>query len=90
MEQINHTNAVRLRVTGSGNLQMTLYGLDKVKSQDLTAYAMSSTNFQQPTILANFSSQRTKLRVYTLAIDETFKINKIILFMRPIYTGYPQ
>lgn len=90
MEAINHYHSVRLRITGSGNLRGTFYSLDDVNSQSLTNLAMSSTNNILPTILLNFKEQRAAVEFKTTEINETFKISKIIIFVKPIWTSYPQ
>lgn len=88
-ENISHFTAVRLRVVGSGNLNMTLYSLDDVNSQVLAPLAMSATTNIQPTRLANFNEQRAALWLGTTEKDEYFRINRIILFSKEIFTSYP-
>jgi hypothetical protein len=54
---------------------------------DLT---LQTTNATIPFQLANFVDQRACLRVYIDQLDGFFNISKIIVFSKPIYTGYPQ
>ena len=89
MEEIVHFAGVRLRVTGSGNLDLQFLSLDSVDTQTLAAISMSSTNAREPTRLANFISQRGQLKISTNVINETFKINRVILFVKPIWSQYP-
>lgn len=89
-EGISHIVGVRYRVNGSGNLQTTLYSLDDVESQSLANIAMTSLTNREPTILANFIQQRTFLEMKTTDINATFKINRIILFVKDFATSYPQ
>jgi hypothetical protein len=89
MEEIVHFAGVRLRVTGSGNLDLEFLSLDNVNSQTLAALPMSATTAREPTRLANFISQRAQLKISTNVIDETFKINRIILFAKPIWSQFP-
>lgn len=88
-EEIVHFAGVRMRVTGSGNLDLQFLSLDNVESQTLTPLTMSTTNAREPTRLANFISQRGMLKISTNAINETFKINRIILFVKPIWSQFP-
>ena len=88
-EDIVHFGGVRLRVTGSGNLDMTFKSLDDVDTQTLVPIIMSSTSAREPTRLANFISQRGRLQISTNAIDETFRINRVIVFAKPIWTQFP-
>lgn len=90
MDLINHYHSVQLRVTGNGNLRGTFYSLDDVNSQVLTPLAMSSTTNKLPVILLNFKEQRAALEFKTTEIDETFKISKITIYVKPLWTSYPQ
>lgn len=88
-EEIVHFAGVRLRVTGNGNLDLQFLSLDNVDTQTLVPLVMSSTNAREPTRLANFISQRGMLKISTDAIDEEFKINRIILFAKPMWSQFP-
>ncbi len=88
-ENITHFGGVRMRVNGSGNLRMKFQSLDNIKQLDLVPFIMSGTTDKEPFRLANFVSQRGKLKVSTTAINETFKINRIIIYVKPIYTSFP-
>jgi hypothetical protein len=88
-EEILHFAGVRLRVTGSGNLRMTFFSLDDVDSSTLAPIAMQTSTGREPTRLANFISQRGMLQIQTTAINETMRINRIILFAKPIWSQYP-
>lgn len=90
LDTINHYNAVRLRVTGSGNLLMTLYGPEEIKSEELVAIEMSPTEDKTRTKLANFKHERAQLEIQTDGLDEYFEIGYIIVFVKPIASGYPQ
>jgi len=86
-----HFNAIRMRVTGSGNLNLSLHSIDEAShSVDLTPIALQSATNRLPTILANFIDQYGQLEVGTTEISETFDIDKIIIFVRPSMSGYPQ
>jgi|SRR3990167_759210 len=88
-ENISHINAIRMRVVGSGNLELTLYSLDDVDSQALVDITMSAATAIQPTRLANFWSQRVSLELKTDAINEYFRINRVIMFTKELYSSYP-
>jgi hypothetical protein len=89
MEEIVHFAGVRMRVIGSGNLDLEFLGLDDDPTQNLAAIAMSASTGREPTRLANFISQRGRLKISTDVIDEHFKINRVILFIKPIWSQYP-
>lgn len=88
-ENISHFTAVRLRVTGSGSLVMNFYSLDDINSQQLAPLTMSASTNIQPTRLANFNEQRASLRIGTYQFQEYFRINRIIIFTKEIYSSYP-
>lgn len=87
-ESVAHVNAVRLRLVGSGTLNMTLKSLGPLE-QELTGFTMAAVTDKQPTRLANFKNQRVALEVYTDEINEWFKINRVILYVKPIAVEYP-
>lgn len=87
---INHFGIIRLRLNGLGNLRLRLLSLDEVKKKTLLPLVMSSLTNKEPTRLANFTQQRAQLEVRTIEIDETFKISKVIIFIKPVATSYPQ
>jgi len=88
-ENINHVNAVRIRLVGVGNLKLKLQSLQNVIEQDLLDLPMSSVINIQPTRLANFKQQRMALQGRTTEINEYFKINRIVIFAKPSETSYP-
>lgn len=88
-ENINHVAAVRMRVTGTGNLLMELFPLDDTYSQVLNPFVLSEATNIQPTMLANFIEQRYALKISTDVIDEFFKINRIIFFVKEQWSEYP-
>lgn len=88
-EYEHHIVGVRLRVTGFGNLQLTLSDFDEVQAQQLADIPMQTLTRIEPTRLANFQSQRTRLEGQTTEIDEFFKISRIIIFSKAVAVEYP-
>ena len=89
-QYINHFNAIRNRVTGSGNLRQTLSSLDAVYTVSLTNLVMSTTTNKFPTVNVNFSQPKAQLIGTTTEIDEIFLIKEIMIYVKPIFTSYPQ
>lgn len=90
-EDLIHFGIFRFRVTGSGNLRLTLYSLDEEKSTTCpNPIVMSTTTRIEPTKLFNMITQRAKLKIQTTAIDEYFRINRIVVFAKPVFTDYPR
>lgn len=88
-ENINHYNAVRMSLRGEGLLLMTAFGLDDVTSFELMPFTMQTSTNIEPTRNMNFVEQRMALEIKTTEINEYFKINRIIIFSRELYTSYP-
>lgn len=88
-EDIIHYGGIRVRVNGNGLLRPTFYSLDNSYSYVLVPLQMANLTPIEPVRLANFNQQRVFLKLETTGLDEVFKINRIIVFARPIYTGHP-
>lgn len=88
-EFFSHCTGLRTRVIGSGTLRFTLFSPDAVNSQVLPTITMASTNRVAPLILANFIEQRMQYEFKTTAKDETLRINRVILYMKPFATMEP-
>jgi hypothetical protein len=88
-ENISHFAAIRIRVTGVGSLQMKIYSLDDVKIKTLVPLVMSRENRIIPTRLVNFVEQRASFELKTSVMGERFRINRIVVFMKEIYTSHP-
>ena len=88
-EYEHHVVAVRLRVTGAGNLQHRLSGLDDILQNTLVPMPMAATARIEPTRLANLQGQRIRYELWTDQLNETFLIRRIILYAKPVAIEYP-
>lgn len=88
-ENINHFNAIRIRITGAGNLKLKFLSYDEVITEDLVDLVLEATTNKEPTRLGNFKQQRAQLELKTTLKDETFKVNRILIFVKPIFTSFP-
>lgn len=88
-EYEHHVVGVRLRVVGTGELDLALADLQDVQVQDLVPITMAATTRFEPFRLANLQSQRIRLVGKTTEIDETFIIQRIIIFGKPVAQEYP-
>jgi len=88
-ESISHYAAIRIRVTGVGNLKMQVSSLDDVRSKTLVPLVMQATNRIIPTRLVNFTEQRASFELKTTEINEKFRINRIVIFTKEVFTSYP-
>ena len=88
-ESISHFAAIRIRLVGVGNLLMSVYSLDDVRSKTLVPFVMSLTARIIPTRIVNFMEQRAAFELKTTVIDEKFRINRIIIFSKEVFKSYP-
>lgn len=88
-EYEHHIVGVRMRVTGSGNLKLSLTDLDDTRTQNLTDLPMQATTRIEPTRLANFQSQRIRLVGQITEAGEWFDIHRIIIYAKPVAVEYP-
>lgn len=87
---ILHFGAVRVRVSGTGNLLVSINSLQSTQIDNLTPQAMTSATDRELISLANFNNQRGQIRIGTSQIGEYFNISKIVVFVKPVATGFPQ
>lgn len=85
----HHVVGTRLRVVGSGNLQLSLTDLNDVQTQNLVDLPMLNPNRFEPTRLANFQSQRIRLTGRVTVLNEWFEIHRIIIYAKPVAVEYP-
>lgn len=89
-QYINHFNAVRFRIMGTGTLLSQLNSLDSVYQLTLPNLTLQNTTNRYPNLLTNMTQQRVQLELWTDEIDEVFKLDQIIIYAKPVSTGYPQ
>lgn len=88
-EMISHFTGVRMRVVGAGSLQMTLYSFDEEKLFPMVPFTLSAATSIEPFRLANFQQQRAILEGKTTVINEVMRINRIIIYSKPMFEDYP-
>lgn len=90
LDAIQHYGGIRIRVKGSGNLDLILYSLDDTYSEELNSVVMATTSERFVTKLANFNQPRARLKIRVDAINEYFEINQVTVYVKPIHVSYPQ
>ena len=88
-EYEHHVVGVRMRVTGVGSMRLFLADLDDIQVQTLVPLPMTATTRIEPLRLANLQSQRIRLVGKVTAIDESFRIQRILIFGKPVAMEYP-
>lgn len=87
---ITHFGSIRIRVIGGGNLLQRLVSLDDIYQNILTPLPMVAATNRFSSTLSNFNEQKARLELKTEVIDDWFEIGTIMIYIRPIYTGFPQ
>lgn len=88
-EYIHHITGIRMRLNGTGSLQMSLSGLDDIRTYTMKPLEMSLLPGLEPTRLSNFRSQRTRFNITTTEINEYFRISRIVIFAKTSALAYP-
>jgi hypothetical protein len=88
-ENIQHFSTIRLRAVGAGFLKMKVYSLDDIKTKDLAFLTLQSGTRIQPNRIVNFVEQRASFEFWTENLDEWFRINRITVYLKQIYTSHP-
>jgi hypothetical protein len=88
-ENVNHFHSVRFRLQGTGNLQLALFSMDDIRSYTITPLPMSLLTRIEPTRLANLTEQRAALQGKTTVINEFVRINRIVVFVKEVFSSYP-
>lgn len=86
---IQHCVGVRYRVIGSGNLRTIVKSMGSEESE-LAVTAMQSPTAQLPFRLANFRAQGIQVEFKVSSINEIFVISRLVVYIKPSATGYPQ
>jgi hypothetical protein len=88
-ENISHFAAVRVRLYGVGSLKMKVYSLDDVKTKTLVPLPMVAKTRIIPTRIVNFVEQRASFEFKVTDLDEQFRIQRVVIYSKEIYTSYP-
>jgi len=89
MSAIFHIGAVRTRVVGYGELDYQFLGYNDIETETLVPVTMAQTRSREQTVLSNFVSQVSYLKGSTDLINEQFRINRIVVFVKPLWADYP-
>jgi hypothetical protein len=88
-DNIVHYTSVRMRIIGSGQLDMVMFSQDDIFSSALVPFTMQAATNIRPTRLMNFQHQRAYLKGSTDVINEWFEINKIVIYAKEVFVDYP-
>ena len=85
-----HFGGLRLRVVGSGNLEVSIATLEDVIVKTNSPIVLAEPNRIEPYRILNFTTQRASIKLQTVNENEWFKINQLVVYARPVFQNYPQ
>ena len=88
-DDIQHFSHIRVRVVGQGQIFLSVASQDYVRIKTLVPLVLKPVNRQSPDRLVNFVEQRASFTFYTPELNTYFRINRIIVYMKTIYTSHP-
>ncbi len=88
-DNILHFSSLRGRIRGVGILRGRIFDLDDTQSKSFPLIDMDAVTGRFVMKLVNFKSQRGCVELKTTDIDERFRINKLVIFAKPLFTEYP-
>jgi predicted transcriptional regulator len=88
-ENIQHFSHFRMRAVGISNLRAVVHSMDYIKQKELTPVPTHVLSRIQPVRLVNVVEQRASFEFAHLVMDEYVKINRIVIYMKEIYTSTP-
>ena len=88
-ENIQHFSTIRIRANGTGNLLIRVFSLDDVRSKTLTPLVMQQKSRIIPNKLVNFMEQRASFELKTVDPGDFFRINRIVIFVKEVFTSHP-
>lgn len=86
---ILHFGSLRVRVTGIGNLKISILGYDDVLVQSRAGIPMKEQDAQEKVRLFNFISPEGMIKFETTEKGEAFRLNRITVFVKKQWTEYP-
>jgi hypothetical protein len=88
-EATSHFSSIRVRVDGTGQLQLAVFSLGDLRSKGMVPFTMAERNRFSPTRIVNFVEQRASFALYTIDLGARFRINRIVIFSKELYRSYP-
>ena len=88
-EQLSTFTGLRLRVVGSGNLQLSLTAEDDTHAVTLTSRALSTAPGKPLFHPLNYQSERASVTMRTSAFGEWFRLKSFRIYGVPTYTERP-
>lgn len=82
---INHFGWIKMRVTGSGTLNLTLYGEDFTNPTVAPAITMAASPGLEPDSLINFINEKMAVKFGVTSIDEYYRVNRLEVWAKELW-----
>jgi hypothetical protein len=86
---INHFGGVKLRVVGSGSLQIQAAGEDGINSTTIPPLTLATAPGYEPDRIFNFINEKMSLRFRVSNFGEYYTINRIDIYGKPLWLRRP-
>lgn len=88
-DNVQHFSTVRIRATGQGELRILVRSLDDVRRKFLVPLKLEAASRIIPNRIVNFVEQKACFEFSTTQLNEYVRVNRIIVYMKDIYTSTP-
>lgn len=86
---INHFGGIKLRVKGTGNLQVSMFGEDDTVTATAPSIIMAQNPGYEPDRITNFQNEKMALKLRANLFEERATISKITIYAKPIWLRRP-
>lgn len=87
---VMHFAGTRVRAQGQGIIHQVLQSYDYIRTIQFGDETLRTSNNISEFSLTDFVEQKASLRIYMDTYDDYMNISNIIIFAKPLYTGYPK
>jgi hypothetical protein len=86
---INHFSGLKFRVTGTGNLEIRIYGEDDSNPEDVPVIALSSAPGMDYETIINYVAERMSVRFRVDSINERYTFSSLYVWGKALWLRRP-
>src|SRR5688500_11614510 len=87
---VNHLGLVRGEFSGEGSLLVTSFSLYQSAFKESAPVTLEEAPDKFAETLSNFKKQLMQVEFAVDEVDEWFNVSTIIVFIKPVESGYPR
>jgi hypothetical protein len=84
-----HIGLIKSRMVGTGKMALFLKSFDDLEQIEIVSFDLSPTSSTIKQRLCNYTQQGIILRGAATQMDDSFRVQDIKLFVKPIYSEFP-